>query len=82
MKPKMFVHAFKALPVTRRIKSNTYRTSGFLKLHTSIQLQQSLKVQTDPLLQRSTFTMLRPERKRGTAWKTNVKSKHAGNKSQ
>jgi len=32
MKPKMFVHAVKALLMTCRIKSNTNRTSGFLKL--------------------------------------------------
>lgn len=37
MKPKMFVHTVKALLMTCRIKSNTNRTSRFLKVHASPQ---------------------------------------------
>ena len=89
MKPKMFVHAVKALLMTCRIKSNTNRTSGFLKLHASPQKPGPLPTlwllinPTTARLLRSKPTLCCKEAPSqcyglkgnvGTAWKTNVKN--------
>ena len=89
MKPKMFVHAVKALLMTCRIKSNTNRTSGFLKLHASPQKPGPLPTfwllinPTTARLLRSKRTLCCKEAPSqcyglkgnvGTAWKTNVKN--------
>lgn len=54
------------IPQASCITPKTRATANALTFNQS-NYSKALKVQTDPLLQRSTFTMLRPQRKRGNS---------------